>query len=63
MLNSNAAFNYESPHKGPFEIMQYWTNVMVTLQYDVIKIMYNIRCNKPYTSDVNSEDIIAENDV
>ena len=42
MLNNNVALKYETPHKGPFEINQCWTNDVVTLQCGKLKIRYNI---------------------
>ena len=61
-LNNNSAFKYETPYKGLFEITQCWTNDVVTLQCDAIKIMHNIRHIQLYTYDTNVEDNIAEND-
>ena len=57
MLVNNNALRYEMTYKGPFEITQCCTNGTVLLQYDVIKIRYNIHCIKPYTSDKNVIDI------
>ena len=53
MLNNSAAYKYETPYKGPFVITQCWTNGMVTIQCDAIKIRHNIHRIKPYTSDTN----------
>ena len=55
MLNNHAAYKYETPYKGPFEIKQFWGNGMVSLQCGETKIRYNIRCIKPYTSDTNAK--------
>ena len=63
MFTNNYDLKYETPSKGPFEIIQYCTNVMVTLQYGVEKIRYNIHCIKPYTYDKIIEDIIDKNNV
>ena len=57
MLDNNAGYKYETPHKGPFVIMHCWTNEMVTLQYGAAIIRSNIRRIKPYASDTNIEDI------
>ena len=63
MLNNKSAFKYETPNKEPFEIKQCCTNETIILQYYAIKIRYNICHIKPYTSDTNIEDTIAENNV
>ena len=55
MLNNNFDLRYETPYNVPFDIMQCYTNIMVTLQCGAIKIRYNIRFIKPYTSDTNVE--------
>ena len=47
MINQNDTLKYETPYIGPFEIAQCWTNGMVTLQYGMEKIRYNIRHIKP----------------
>ena len=57
MLDNNDSFKYETGYNEPFEITRCWTNGIVTLQCGAIKISYNIRCIKPYTSDTNVEDI------
>ena len=49
------------PYNRPFVITQYWTNGTVTLQYGPTEIGYNILCIKPYTSNINAEDIITGN--
>ena len=38
MLVNRAAYKYETPYKGPFLIMQCWTNGMVTLQCGAKKV-------------------------
>ena len=60
MLNNHAAYKYETPHKGPFVINEYWNNGTVTIQCGAIKIRYNIRQINPYKSDTNIEDINPE---
>ena len=42
---------------GQVVITQCWTNETVSLHCGAIKIRYNIRHIKPYTSDINVEDI------
>ena len=37
MLNNNAAFKYDAPYKGPFEITQCWNNGTATLKCRLIK--------------------------
>ena len=61
MINSHAAYKYETPYKGPFVITKCWTNVMVTLQCGAIKVRYNIHHIKTHTSDTNVEDINSKN--
>ena len=56
MLNKNVKLHI----KGPFLINQCWTNATVILHCVAIKIRYNIRHIKPYTSDKNVEDINPE---
>ena len=41
-INIDAAFKYEIPYKGTFEITQCCTNGMVMLKCGAIKIRYNI---------------------
>ena len=55
MLTKRTAYKYETPHKGPFVITKCFTNGMIDLQYDVIRIKYNIRHIKPYKSDTKIE--------
>ena len=55
MLTNKSILKYETPYKVPFGITHYWTNGTVTLQCGTIKIRYNIRRIKPYTSDTNVE--------
>ena len=51
----------ETPYKGPFAINPCWTNGMVTLQCDPIKIGNNIRHINLYKSGTKVEDINLEN--
>ena len=53
VLDKYAAYKYGTPYKGPFMIMQCWTNGIVTLKCGAIKISYNILCIKPHTSHTN----------
>ena len=57
MLVNNADLKYKTPPKGLFQITQCWNNGIVSLQCGAVKIGYNIRHIKPYTSDTNVEDI------
>ena len=61
MLANCTAYKYETPYKGPFVITQCFTNVTVLLQYDAIKITYNICCINPYKSDIKVEDFNPKN--
>ena len=56
VLDKYAAYKYGTPYKGPFMIMQCWTNGIVTL-----KISYNILRIKPHTSDINIENVNLKN--
>ena len=58
MLTNNSSLKYETPYNEQFYITKCWTNSMVTLHFGVIKIRYNTRFIKPYTSDTKFEDII-----
>ena len=61
MFNNHYAYKYETPYKGPFVIMRYFTNDTVNLQYGPTKNRYNIRWINPYKYDTNVEDINPEN--
>ena len=53
MLTNHTAYQYETPHKGPFVITRCFTNRTLSLQYGETQIMYNIRHINPYKSDAN----------
>ena len=57
MFDNSDAFKYETLFKVPFEFKQCWTNVMVTLQYSVIKIRLTRQRIKTYKSDTNVKEI------
>ena len=57
ITNNHAEYKYETPYKGPSSITGCFTNVMVNLQYILIKIRHKIRQIKPYKPDTNVEDI------
>ena len=57
MLSYNTTYEYETSYKGTFMITHYWTNGMVTLQYDAEKIRYNIPPIQPHISHTNVEHI------
>ena len=59
MLNNDSAFKYETLYKGPFEIMQCWTNGVVALKCGMINIRYNIRHIKPYTYDTTLKKLLC----
>ena len=61
VLDKYSAYKYGTPYKGPFMIMQCWTNGIVTLKCGAIKIRYNILRIKPHTYDINIEDINLKN--
>ena len=60
MCTNNTSFEYKTPHVGPFEITQFWTNGTIILQYGEIKIMNIICLIKPCISNTNVEGIIYE---
>ena len=55
MLTNHTVYKYETPYKGPFVVTQCFTNGMVTLQYGVTQIQYNIHRIKPYKLDTKVE--------
>ena len=61
MIINNAAYKYEMPYNGQFEITQFWTDGTVTLQFGVIKVRHIICRIKIYTPGTNVEDINIEN--
>ena len=61
ILTNKTGFKYKTLYNGIFEMTRCWTNGMVTLQCSAIKIRFNTSFIKPYTSDTNVKDIIAEN--
>ena len=61
MLTNHTAYRYETPYKGPFVIIQCFTNGMAMLQYFATEIRYNIRRIKPYKSDTKVEDFDSIN--
>ena len=60
MVNNNYDFKYGTLYNGSFDITWCWTNGTFILKCGEIQVWYNIRHNKPYTSDKNIEDIISE---
>ena len=57
MLTYNYTFKYETLYAGTFEIMKCGTNSTVTLQYDGIKIPYNVCHINIFTYNDHVEDI------
>ena len=55
MILNHTAYKYETAYKGPFVIIQYFTNDTIMLQCGTIKITHNIRRIKPYQSDTKVE--------
>ena len=47
MLNIKYVFKYDTPYKGPFEIIQCCVNDTIVLQMGATKIRYYIRRIKP----------------
>ena len=43
-----SAYKYKTPFKGPYEIVQTWTNGIVTLRMGAVTTRINIRHIKPY---------------
>ena len=56
MLTNHTAYKYETKHKGPFVITQYFTNGIVKLQCGETQIIYNIRRINPYKPDTKVDD-------
>ena len=48
MISNKYAYKCETLYNDPFEIMQCWTNVIVTFKMGAIKIRYIIRPIKTY---------------
>ena len=51
MLNNRSSYKYEYVDNGISNIVQCWTNGMVTLQMGAIQIRYNINHIKTYRID------------
>ena len=43
MLNNKYLYKYGTPYKGRFEIIQFWTNGMVTIKMAATRVIFNIR--------------------
>ena len=61
MLNNHAAYKYETPYKGLFVIILFFTNSTVNIQYGQIQIRHDIRWINPFKYDANIEDINHKN--
>ena len=50
MIIKSAAFKYETPFEGPYEIVQLWTSRTITIGTEAITSKINIRRMKPYNN-------------
>ena len=48
MTKNGSVYKYKTPFRGPYEIVQTWTNGTVTLQTGTVTHRINIRNIKPY---------------
>ena len=48
MVRRKYAYKYETLFQGPYEILQNWTNVTITIQKSEVTARLNIRRIKPY---------------
>ena len=48
MTMNRSAYKYKTPFRGPYEIIQTWTNGTVTLRTGSVTNRKNIRNSKPY---------------
>ena len=57
MTRTKSAYKYKTPYRGPYEIVQTWTNDTVTLRTGAVTMIINIRNIKPYnTLNVQGQD-------
>ena len=50
MTRTKSAYKYETPYRGPYEIVQTWTNDTVTIRTGAVTMRINIRNIKPYNT-------------
>ena len=50
-MRRNSAFKHETPFKGPYKVVQTWTNGKVTLRVGAITPRKNIRSINPYNTE------------
>ena len=48
MVRRNQAYKYEAPFQGPYEIVQAWTNITLTIQTGAVTDRINVPHRKPY---------------
>ena len=56
MISNKSAYKKENPYKGPLEIIQMWTNGIVTLKMGPKTVIYNMHSIKPYKPKTDVED-------
>ena len=57
MTQTKSVYKYKTPNRGPYEIVQTWTNGTVTLRTGAVTIIINIRNIKPdITPNVEGQD-------
>ena len=50
MTLTKSAYKYETPYRGPYKIVQTWTNGTTTLRMGAVTMRINIRNIKPYNT-------------
>ena len=50
MTLTKSAYKYETPYRGPYKIVQTWTNRTITLRTGLVTMIINIRNIKPYNN-------------
>ena len=55
MTLTKSEYKYETPYRGPYEIVQTQTNGTVTLRMGAVTMRLNIRIIKPYNTQIAEE--------
>ena len=53
MKLTKSAYKYKTPYRGPYKIVQTWTNGTVTLRMGVVTTRLNIHNIKPYNTAIS----------
>ena len=58
MIINNSAYKYKTPFKGPYEIVQKWTDTTVTFRMRTVTTRLNSRHIKPYNNQNIEQNIL-----